>query len=117
MAEAYGWRHHRARTGGLTSKGFADGFPPEVLVRGNRLIFVTLTADGSLTAGERAWIDDLDRIPDIEVYVITRGDLHLLATILTEAPKAPRGSASALDGAVDRSISVISAVRERSRAR
>ena len=115
LAAAYGWRHHRARGDGLTSDGFSDGFPPEVLVRDDRLIFVTLTPNGSLTAAERAWINDLETVSDVEVYVITRSDLSALTAILT-AVSSRKTSAPAIVGAVQRSLAVLGEVRGRTRA-
>jgi hypothetical protein len=98
LAEAFGWRHHRARCPGLTRDGYLDGFPRDVLVRDGRLVFIAIRGAGALSRPEAAWAAELAPVETVEMHVIERGDLPSVARMLcptnpsTEprAPPAPR---------------------------
>lgn len=83
LAELFGWRHHQGRFQGLTRVGYADGFPADVLLRGHRLLFVTIAgAHGALTPPERRWLDEIASVTSVETLVIQRDDLHPLTRAL-----------------------------------
>jgi hypothetical protein len=82
LAEAYGWRHHHARCTGRTRDGYADGFPVDVLVRDNRLVFFTVAGAAELPAPEAAWATALAAIGSVEMHVIRGHDLPELTQLL-----------------------------------
>jgi hypothetical protein len=96
LAELHGWRHHHARFAGLTRDGYADGFPPEVLLRDGRLLFITIAgAGGALAMPEMRWTQELDAARIVEMHLVQRGDLSSLARALA-APAEAHGPTVAL---------------------
>lgn len=80
LAELYGWRHHHG-TPSLTAAGYADGFPPHVLWREGRLVFITIAAPG-LTGPAAAWASGLAEVRSVGIHVVARGDLRALTGLL-----------------------------------
>jgi hypothetical protein len=79
VARAFGWRRYHT----WISKHSAAGFPDEVLVRGERLLFAELKREkGKLSAEQEAWLEDLRRVPGVEVYVWRPGDMDEIAQVL-----------------------------------
>jgi hypothetical protein len=62
-ARACGWRQHNAGYGGRTANGYADGFPDIVLIRGDRLVFLTLAIGAGVTPPAGEWLDALNHQP------------------------------------------------------
>lgn len=59
------------------------GFPDICAVRGPRLIFAELkTMKGRVTPEQRAWLDDLEKVPGVEVFVWKPRDLDEIEAIL-----------------------------------
>jgi hypothetical protein len=80
LADALGWRHHQSWSPGLTTLGYADGFPTHVLLRGPRLLVVTvLSENASMTSNEAAWHNELRGVAEV---LIVRGDLEALGKTL-----------------------------------
>jgi hypothetical protein len=53
------------------------------LVRGERLLFAELKREkGKLSAEQEAWLEDLRRVPGVEVYVWRPGDMDEIAQVL-----------------------------------
>lgn len=82
LAKVYGWRRYHT----LRPKGSPAGFPDDVLVRRNRLIFAELkTAKGKTTGDQDGWLADLRAVElaasyapgpnPIEVYLWRPADL------------------------------------------
>ena len=94
LALAYGWRCHHTRCPGLTHDGYADGFPPDVLLRDGRLVFVVASP---LTLPEAAWARELAAVTTVEMHVIQHGDLGPLARAL-----GPQAEAMAVGDAAKR---------------
>jgi hypothetical protein len=79
VARAFGWRRYHT----WISKHSAAGFPDEVLVRGERLLFAELKREkGKLSAEQEVWLEDLRRVPGVEVYVWRPGDMDEIAQVL-----------------------------------
>jgi VRR-NUC domain len=79
VARAFGWRRYHT----WISKNSAAGFPDEVLVRGERLILAELkTERGRLSAEQDAWLEDLRRVPGVEVYVWRPSQMCEIAQVL-----------------------------------
>jgi hypothetical protein len=86
LAQLWGWRHHRTPAPSLTPEGYADGFPGEVLLRGGRLLFVTIAAPGGvLIPPAAAWAGGLEAASNIEALVLRREDLHPVRRALRPA--------------------------------
>ena len=81
LAATFHWRRYHT----WLSKHSTAGFPDEVLVRGNRLIFAELkNPTAQPTTAQTGWLDDLantgaevclwrpDMLPDIAVYLLDR---------------------------------------------
>jgi hypothetical protein len=65
-ARTFGWRPYHTRR----SEGSNAGFPDLVLVRGEELVFAELKNErGKVTAAQQEWLDDLARVPAVEVVV------------------------------------------------
>jgi hypothetical protein len=83
LAETFGWRHHRTRHPGLTRLGYPDGFPSDTLVRGGRLIFVSIAgAGGTLTPAESRWVEELRQVRSVEAHALDRDDAGSVARLL-----------------------------------
>jgi len=79
LARLYHWSwYHTYR-----SDRSPAGFPDLVLIRAERLVFAELkSADGQLTHMQQAWLDSLQRIKGIEVYLWRPADLEEIEEIL-----------------------------------
>jgi hypothetical protein len=77
------YRHHHTSPA-VTSRGVGDGFPGAVLLRENRLVFVTVaSARGTVTVREQAWIDGLSVAGlRVEALIAYRDDLRPLTAAL-----------------------------------
>jgi hypothetical protein len=93
LALAFGWHHHHARYAGRTRDGYADGFPSDVLLRGGRLVLITVAGtNGVLSDPELGWAEALSATPTVEMLIVDRGDLKPL----TNALRAPGGQSGAI---------------------
>jgi hypothetical protein len=99
LADSLGWAHHRPRCPGLDPEGYADGFPPYVLVRGGRLVFVMVRSREGLTRPEAVWVERLAAVRAVEVLVVF-DELGSLARLLTRRPTS-NGSQSARERRAD----------------
>lgn len=79
LAALFGWhRYHTHR-----SDFSPAGFPDETLARPPRLIFAELKSPtGKLSPAQQEWLDTLNQIPGIEVYVWRPADLDHVVRIL-----------------------------------
>lgn len=104
VAAAFGWRHHHSRCTGVTRDGYADGFPPDVLLRDGRLVFVAVCGrNGLLTAPQADWAAELDAVSTVEVLMVRRDGLRALARALeprSQTKAAPRADTRAPPGTV-----------------
>lgn len=88
LAAFYGWRHH-CSSPVLTVEGRNDGFPPHVLLRGPRLVFITCAPGrGHLLRAEEEWCAGLDQAREVEAMVISEEDLRELTCALRGARSA-----------------------------
>ena len=79
LARLFGWRRFHT----WIAKHSPAGFPDEVLVRPPRLIFAELkSAKGKLSPEQEAWLELLEQIPGIEVYIWRPDDIEHIAEIL-----------------------------------
>jgi hypothetical protein len=79
LAKMFKWTRYHT----WLSRYSPPGFPDEVLIRPPRLIFAELKRDtGKLTDAQQGWVDILQQIPAIEVYVWRPADLNDIARIL-----------------------------------
>jgi hypothetical protein len=95
-AKMFGWRfaHFRpARTkyGWVTPMEGDDGWPDYVLVRPPRLIIAELKRlrrPSEVNLGQKVWLDQLDAVPGVEVYLWTpdQRDEILLCLALEQSP-------------------------------
>ncbi len=61
----------------------ATGYPDVTLIRRDRLIFAELKVGrNSTTPAQDIWLDALGRVPGVEVYLWTDGDLEAIAGVL-----------------------------------
>jgi|SRR5579871_1611757 len=82
LAAFYGWRRHDHT--GRTSEGHSDGFPAEVLLRGERLLFVEFTdGRGVLIPPAREWFAALAAVSAIDTFVLGPDDAEALAQMLS----------------------------------
>lgn len=89
IAELCDWRHHRSRVDGLTRAGYADGFPTDVLVRGNRLILVTVGHGlGRLTPAQSSWVRDLESVTAVSVFAVDESNTAQLIDALRAEDRA-----------------------------
>lgn len=66
LATLLHWRRYHT----WLAKHSPAGFPDEVLVRPPRLIFAELKTDvGKVSPAQAEWLDDLAKLPNVEVYV------------------------------------------------
>lgn len=79
VAKLYSWRHHRGGAT-LTLDGYTDGFPQHVLLRGRRLLFLTI--DDDLLPAEARWIDELAAAVVVEPRLVTVTDLSSVTELL-----------------------------------
>jgi hypothetical protein len=83
LAKLHRWRCYHTRF----SMRSAAGFPDLVLVRGPRLIFAELKAEGQEpTAAQEAWLAALRRVPGCEVHVWRPGDWQSIVATLQGDP-------------------------------
>jgi hypothetical protein len=79
LTKMFGWRRYHT----WRSINSPAGFPDEVLVRRERLIFAELKAEnGKVSALQQEWLDDLARVPGLEVYVWRPSQLAEITGIL-----------------------------------
>lgn len=79
LTRLFGWRRYHT----WRSINSPAGFPDEVLVRRDRLIFAELKAEnGKVSALQQEWLDDLALVPGIEVYLWRPSQLEEIAGIL-----------------------------------
>ena len=79
LAHLYRWRTYHT----YDSRRSEPGFPDLVLIRPPRLLFVELKSSGrSPTALQRAWLDALDEVTDVETYVWRPADLDRASGVL-----------------------------------
>lgn len=93
LAKLFGWRRYHT----WLSKHSTAGFPDEVLLRRNRLIFAELKREKKYpTAAQKEWLEALSRFqlhvdkatlyvdnsPSVEVYVWRPSDMDRIAEIL-----------------------------------
>jgi hypothetical protein len=83
MANLFGWRSYHTHD----SRRSAAGFPDLVLVRRERLIFAELkTERGRVGDAQSEWLDALDAIPGIEVYLWRPSDTGRIEHVLRYGP-------------------------------
>lgn len=102
LARQWRWRLYHP----LISWGSIPGYPDLTMVRPPRLIYAELKSDtGTTTDAQRAWLDDLSRIPGIEVYLWRPRDVEEVVHILAckVRPAYPR-TAWGLSGIVPLSV-------------
>ena len=81
LADEHRWRRHDHS--GRTCAGYLDGFPHEVLVRDDRLLFVfLLSAMGELIPPEQRWLADLAGVRTVESLVFRAGDFQAISHAL-----------------------------------
>jgi hypothetical protein len=85
-ARLFGWRHHHVLVAGRLEAGYPHGFPSEVLVRADRLMFVTpVHRNRQLLDEQRAWLEALGDVSRVEVLVVDPDDLDELTSRLQQA--------------------------------
>jgi VRR-NUC domain-containing protein len=79
VAYTFSWlRYHT-----WLSRHSPAGFPDEVLVRGDRLVFAELKSEkGKLSDEQERWLEALRGVPGVEVYVWRPADVDAIATAL-----------------------------------
>lgn len=83
-----GWKvahFRRAQRGGKWMTPVAAdgaGFPDLVLTRAGRLIFAEVKAGSPVSIEQRQWLDHLEAVPGVEVYVWKLKDWHTVQDIL-----------------------------------
>jgi hypothetical protein len=79
LAKLFGWRRYHT----WRSINSPAGFPDEVLVRRDRLVFAELKAEnGKVSPLQQEWLDDLGRVPGVEVYLWRPSQLDEITGIL-----------------------------------
>jgi hypothetical protein len=79
VASACGWRRYHT----WLSKHSPAGFPDEVLVRPPRIIFAELkSASGRLKPEQEAWLEALQQVPGVEIFVWRPGDMDEIVAVL-----------------------------------
>lgn len=79
LAKLYHWRRYHT----WLSKHSPAGFPDEVLVRPQRLVFAELKSEkGKLSSEQQAWLEELRQVPGVEVYLWRPADMDEIARVL-----------------------------------
>lgn len=79
LAKTFGWLRHHS----FLAIHSPSGFPDEVLVRGDRLIFAELKSEkGKLTDRQEVWLEALRQVPGIEVFVWRPSDFERIVECL-----------------------------------
>lgn len=78
-AHALNWRRYHT----WLSKHSPAGFPDEVLVRGDRLLFAELKSEGGkLTPEQAAWLEALRAVQHVEVFEWRPADMDAIVEAL-----------------------------------
>lgn len=79
LATLFGWlRYHT-----WVSIHSPAGFPDEVLVRRDRLVFAELKAEkGKVSERQQVWLDALGEVPGVEVHVWRPSDWDRICEVL-----------------------------------
>lgn len=79
LCKLLGWRRYHTHRAQFSPAGFPD----DVLVRRERLIFAELKAEnGKVSREQQAWLDDLAHVPGVEVYVWRPSDWDQIVEVL-----------------------------------
>ena len=79
LAKLGGWEHYHTYNSIHSEKGFPD----DVMVKGNRLLFAELKRQyGKVTREQQHWLDILASIPAVEVYLWRPGDYEEIRKVL-----------------------------------
>ena len=80
MAKLTGWRYYHT----WRSMHSPAGFPDCVMVKPPRLIFAELKSDtGKVSPEQQAWLDDLGKLVNVEVYLWRPADFDDIWEILS----------------------------------
>lgn len=79
LAQIAGWLHYHT----YDSRRSPAGYPDLSLVRNGRLIYAELKSEsGSPSDEQQKWLDELDRVPGVEVYVWRPSDWDEIERVL-----------------------------------
>lgn len=79
LVKMFGWRRYHT----WRSIHSPAGFPDEVLVRRDRIVFAELKAEnGKVSPAQQEWLDDLAATGRVEVYVWRPSQLQEIAEVL-----------------------------------
>ena len=79
LAKIFGWMYYHTWKSVFSPKGFPDC----VLVRQPRLIFAELKSEkGKVSSEQRAWLDALGKLVNVEVYLWRPDDIETITKVL-----------------------------------
>ena len=88
VAPLHGWRQHHLLVADRLRAGYPFGFATDVLVRGDRAVFVFYTSVRlPPTNAQQAWISDLARVRVVEPIVAGPEHARELVRMLESAPR------------------------------
>jgi hypothetical protein len=83
LASLHGWHHHHLLLADRLLDGYPFGFPTDVLVRGERAVFVFYTSrTRPPTDAQQRWIVELREVRAIEPLMIGPGEVPALVQAL-----------------------------------